>query len=168
MPINATVGSDIANCYVTLSEAIIYFSDRAHADDWESLDDTMKSKLLITSSYQLDWYMPWKGTKTYETQSMGWPRTDVVGKDGTEYDSTTIPAVVKRAVYELALVSIEKDRMADQDLDGISEVQAGPLRLKTDTTVYAKKFAAVPDNIKKLLSDVTVANTIGVIRLMRA
>jgi len=168
MTLDATVGGASANSYVTLAEAESYFKDRAHSDEWNELGYDVRGTFLITASQQLDWYANWKGDKTTYTQSMDWPRKDVLYPDGTDYPDDIIPPEIKRAVYELALSSINLDRSADQDLDGLAEVQAGPLRVKTDTSLRAKSLGVLPEKVRKIISDFTITGSMGFVRLMRA
>ena len=79
-----------------------------------------------------------------------------------------IPADVKIAVYEMALSSMTSDRTADGSLDGISEVRAGSLQIKTDDGMYNTKPDTIPDKIWKILAGLTTKSGIGVIRLVRA
>lgn len=165
MPLDATVGSVTANSYVTIQEADDYFALRAYADWWDTL--VSKDKFLVTASQQLDWFLSWKGSKTYSDQAMGWPRTGVIIAEN-EFPDNIIPVEVKKAVYELALSSKEIDRSGDQELDGLSEVRAGSLMIKTDTTLYANKFEPVPDKVKKVVKGFIVNSGIGIVHLIRA
>jgi len=166
MALNATVGAADANSYVTVAEATAYFANRAHAEAWEDLDQ--QSQALITASQAIDWHVTWKGQRATGTQSMDWPRVDVLDKVGVEYPPDVIPPDVKTATYEMALASIEADRMADSDLAGLSEVRAASLMIKTDDGLYNTKPDTIPDHIWKILQGLTTKSGIGVVRLMRA
>ena len=165
MSLNATPGSADANSYVTTTEANTYFSDRAHASAWEDFDEP--DQLLIIASRQLDWYVDWKGVVASNTQGMDWPRTGVYDETDVEYDSDVIPTKVKIAVYELALSSIKGDRMEDDSLAGLSEVQAGSLRIKADNSVHATTPDAIPKKIWKIISGLYIRSA-SVVRLIRA
>ena len=166
MSLNATVGAVDANSYVTLAEAEAYFLDRPHVSSWDSW--TEKSESLILASQMLDWYAVWKGNKTTETQSMGWPRENAVRRDGTEIDDDIIPSDVKTAVYELALSSVSEDRTADSALAGIEQLKAGSLMLKADSgDVDSTAKKTIPEKIWKILSDLTTYSGFGVVRLIR-
>jgi len=168
MALDATVGGVSANSYVTLSEAEAYFKDRAHVAVWNALAYDARANFLITASRMLDWYSTWKGDKVSYTQSMDWPRTEVLYPDGTDYPSNIIPSEVKVAVFELALSSVETDRSADQDLDGLAEIRAGSLTLKTDSSLRGRKPNPIPDKVKNIISAFVSSAGIGVVRLMRA
>lgn len=167
MAIDAEVGSSTANSYVTLAEANSYFNDRLHSEIWDDADDNASA--LVTASKMLDWYIKWKGYRSSTTQSMLWPRTSVLRKDGTAVDTDIIPADVKVAVYELALSSIEEDRTADDPLAGIEQLKAGSLMLKADngdSDSTAQKV--IPEKVWNILSDLWTSGSMSVVRLMRA
>jgi hypothetical protein len=167
MSLDATVGSPNANSYITINEATNYFADRAFASNWDDFDN--QSALLITASKQLDWYVTWKGTKFTSEQAMDWPRNGVVDELGSPIPTDIIPKVVKEAVAELALSSLDGDRTADNDLAGLAMVQASTLKVQTDgggSTSTARD--TIPDKIWKMLSGLTTRSGIGVVRLMRA
>ncbi len=166
MALDATVGGASTNSYVTVSEANSYFADRSHADAWE--DEENQAAALVTASQAIDWYVTWKGQRATGTQSMDWPRVGVLDKVGTEYPLDVIPQDVKTATYEMALASLDADRMADSDLAGLSEVRAASLMIKTDDGLYNTKPDTIPDHIWKILDGLTTKSGIGVVRLMRA
>jgi len=166
MALDATVGGEDSNSYVTVSEADTYFENRTHASAWEQLEN--KESYLITASKQLDWYISWKGTKQYDEQAMDWPRSDALSSSGVEYPEDEIPNCVKEATFEMALSSLDIDRTADQDLDGLAEVRAASLMIKTDSSLRSKKFETIPDKIRRILADVTANSGIRVVRLLRA
>ena len=166
MALNDTIGSADANSYVSLVEANAYFLDRAHSEPWE--DEEYQTQSLITASSIIDWYVTWKGARVTGTQSMDWPRSDVLDKVGELYPEDVIPNDVKTAVYEMALSSLEADRTADGDLAGLAEVKAGSLMIKTDDGMYNTQPDTIPDKIWKILAGLTTKSGIGVVRLVRA
>lgn len=167
MALNATVGSDTANSYVTLVEANLYFEDRIHSELWSEF--TKKEALLITSSRLLDWYVKWKGYRSSSTQSMQWPRTGVLRRDGSSVDTNIIPDEVKIAVYELSLSSITIDRTSDNPLAGIEEVRVSSLMIKADNGDSDSTAAdVIPEKVWKIISDLYSIGGGCVVRLMRA
>lgn len=167
MPLNATVGSTSANSYPTVAEANAYFANRIHSSGWDSFDD--QAALLVTCSQMIDWYFKWKGVKVNDAQSMKWPRTGAVRRDGTVISETEIPPEIKIAVYELALSSVEEDRTSDFSLYGLEQVKAGSLMVKaagSKSPPSAKK--AIPEKVSKILSDLYIKGSLNVVRLMRA
>lgn len=167
MALDATVGGESANSYVSLVEADAYFEDRAFATAWVSHD--YQAQLLITATSLLEWYVKWKGTKTLDTQALHWPAVGALRKSGASIDGATIPLEVKVAVMELALSSVSEDRTAENPLAGIEQVKVASLLIKADngdSASTAKK--AIPEKIWKILSDFYLNSGLGVVRLMRA
>ena len=165
MTLVADVGSPIANSYVTVAEADAYFDERANASLWST--STEKESLLITASRLLDWQLKFKGSKTSELQSMSFPRSDIELSSGYIVPSDSIPTELKWAVFELALLSVGTDRVADNPLAGIDQVKAGSLFIKTAPPSSNPKTPIIPDYIRTLLKDFTSTAGVGVYRLIR-
>lgn len=168
MALNANIGESDSNSYVTQVEADAYFLDRMHSSSWAAL--TEKDPLLISASRMLDWYKTWKGTKVDDSQGMQWPRSGAYRPDGTEIDDDVIPPEVKIAVYELAFVNIETDRLADDPLAGIGQIKAGPLMIKAGAEKPNEtNIEPIPSQISRILSDLIVqGSSLSVVRLIRA
>lgn len=164
--LDATVGTLTANSYVTEEEADAYFLDRSNATAWA--ESTQKEQLLITASRLIDWQLQFKGAKTSELQSMQFPRTGVELPSGYSVPSDTIPTEVKYAVFELAFMSMESDRAAENPLAGLQEVKAGPLTIKTASQNDNPKNSVIPEFIRSMLSGYIASAGIGVYRLIRA
>ena len=76
LKINSTVASPDANSYLSLSEANgMAALDARHADQWASLTDDTKTKLLITATRQIDacWY-EYSPIWDHYNQALQWPR----------------------------------------------------------------------------------------------
>ena len=167
MALDATVGGVSANSYVTVEEADAYFLDRSHSELWTDILPG-KDAILVTASRTLDWFFKYKGTKATDAQSMYWPRIDAVRNDGTTIDSTVIPPELKVAVFELALSSIEEDPSLDNELAGLSAVQAGPLSIRTAGGIYPRQKQNIPDRVRAIVRDLTTNSGARVIWLNRA
>jgi len=168
MALDASVGTTTANSYVTIAECEAYFEDRIHAEAFTSSNE--QDQAAITATQMLDWYCSYKGQKTYDTQALEWPRIDVVDKNGLVVTSTTIPARVKTATFELMLIIMEEDRTADSPLAGIAEASLGPLKIKSDlTNTSPSRKKVIPDKITAILSGLlfSASNSMVVKRLIR-
>ena len=164
MALDATPGSESANSYVTVVEANAYFVTRPHKSGWDSLID--KENALISASRMLDWYMKWKGTKTTSIQAMEWPRAGVYEKNSYLIPNDIVPTRVKEAVCELLLFSISEDRVAENELDGFSALNVGPIKLQNDFThVRTSKKKVIPSHVNMILSGLT--NSSKIQRLVR-
>lgn len=150
MALVADITSSVMNSYVTLQEANIYFSERGHSSSWDTAEN--QEGLLIGATNQLDWFMDFKGSKVESSQPLEWPRQDVLVDD--EYLSTTeIPKRLKHAVFELALASIDEDRVADSDMAGLQEVKVGSLKVVANSVgPWQTKKRQVPSVIYAILS----------------
>jgi len=166
MALDATVGTTTANSYVTLAEAIAYFQDRAATELWDDSDE--QSQLLITASRLIDWQLQFAGTKTNELQSMQFPRTGITLPSGYAVPSDTIPTDVKMAVFELALSSVEADRVADNPLAGLDTVTAGPLTIKSSNPTQNPTAPVIPNHVRAILAGYLATSGMGVYRLNRA
>ncbi len=166
MALDATVGGDEANSYVTVAEASSYFNDRAYSSLWNDFDS--QPQILITSTSLLEWYVNWKGTKASETQALHWPATDAERKSGAEIAEDYIPLEVKTAVYELALSSLTADRTSEDPLAGIERLKVASLSITADngdSNSTAKKV--IPEKVWKILSDFYYQSGGGSVRLIR-
>jgi hypothetical protein len=112
LAIVATVGSASANSYVTLAAAETALEARLNASLWTAATDDTKNRALVEAQKELQ-TLPWKGSRTDDTQVLAWPRAYVenidasddadIGETGvTEYADTVIPDRVSAAQIELA------------------------------------------------------------------
>jgi hypothetical protein len=111
------------------------FSEEATA--WLALAPDDKARTLVGATRYLN-RLRWLGTRTGIVDgsvippgvatTMQWPRIGVTLSDGTPVDSTTVPADVVQAAFELAvLVADDPDVIASSGGDGsnIQSVEAG-------------------------------------------
>lgn len=152
MALVADINSSIMNSYVTVAEAAAYFTDRGHGEVWEDVDNP--AAFLISATNQLDWFMKYKGSKVSVSQPLEWPRKEVFDSSGLGYISTTeIPTRVKHAVFELALASIDADRMADSDMAGLQEVKVGSLKIVSNMVgPWQTKKQPIPPVVYRILT----------------
>lgn len=147
MALDATVGGASANSFLTNAEADALAADHPYGSAWAGY--TNQDALLIGATKILV-RQCFLGTANSETQRLPFPRTGLLSRNGFALDSTTIPAEIKEAQFELALMLGESDisRGSDAAAEGISELQAGPVKLKFSETFEEKP---VPQNVLNLL-----------------
>lgn len=107
MAIEATVGGESSNSYVTLAEAEAYFAERLHSDAWAGASESDKEKALLTACRRLERLRYWDGNQpalTDPRQALTFPRTRDVDADG----SYIIPQPVKDAQCEEALALLSR------------------------------------------------------------
>ena len=107
MAIEATVGGENSNSYITLAEAEDYFAERLHADAWAGASEADKEKALLTACRHLEQLRYWDGNRpafTDPRQRLRFPRvidTDAAG-------AFVIPHPVKEAQCEEALALLAR------------------------------------------------------------
>lgn len=104
-----------ANSYASVLAADGYVADRGIAG-WAALSTTIKQQSLINATDYLEatYRSAWKGNRVSETQSLSWPRYNVV-VDGFNFASNVVPTQVVNACIEMAIrASIGETLLADQ------------------------------------------------------
>ena len=132
--INATIKSETANSYVTLTEANSYFETVPDSSTWTNKTDAQKNRSLISATRWIDSFV-FYGDRCDDGQALKFPRNNYQ-VDGVELACSTIPNNIKYAEYELA-------RALANDTDAITgttgkdgnfeEVALGDLRVKYNT-----------------------------------
>ena len=98
-----------AQSYVSAVDADAYHLARGNSS-WTGTDAEKEAAIMRA----MDWLDPyftnrWPGFKYLDTQALEWPRSSACDKDG--YDlGQTIPAVLKAAVCEAALIELVDPR----------------------------------------------------------
>lgn len=159
--LDATVGGASANAYADLSEADAYFEERLETADWDGATSEDKQRALIMATRRID-QETFEGSKADldpEDQSLEWPRVGADGPNGHVFDNDELPARLKQATYELALVMLGEDFLSDTGLEGFEEVAVGPLSV---TPRHAQKGGELPEAVKRLLDPLTVGSEHGV------
>ena len=98
--INATIKSETANSYVTLTEANSYFETVPDSTTWDNKTDDQKNRSLIAATRWIDTFV-YQGDRCDEDQALKFPRTNYQ-VDRVELSCSTIPNNIKYAQYELA------------------------------------------------------------------
>ena len=104
-----------ANSYASVSDADSYVADRG-ITGWSTLTNTIKQQALIKATDYLEatYRDAWKGNRITVTQTLSWPRTNVI-IDGFLLDANAIPFAVEYACIEMALrASTGETLIADQ------------------------------------------------------
>jgi len=149
LTLDATVGGTDSNTYCTLAEADTYHDSRLDNTNWTAATDDNKNRALVTATRLLDEWTRWKGSSNTSTQSLLWPRIDVLDRQGLEFSALIIPAFLKDAEAEFAFWLLGSDRTADSDTRGFSSLSAGAVSANID------KFDrphVVPDSVSSMLS----------------
>ena len=132
--INATIKSETANSYVTLSESNDYFDTSPNSSTWTNKTDDQKKRALISATRWID-TLVYYGDRCDDDQALKFPRTNYQ-LDGVELACTLIPQNIKYAQYELAFaLANDTDAIIGSiGTDGnFEEVKLGDLQVKYNT-----------------------------------
>ena len=132
--INATIKSETANSYVTLTEANSYFETVPDSSTWTDKTADQKNRALISATRWIDTFV-YQGDRCDENQALKFPRTNYQ-VDRVELSCSTIPLNIKYAQYELArALANDTDAMTGNlGTDGnFSEVKLGDIEVKYNT-----------------------------------
>ncbi len=130
----ATLKSETANSYVTLTEANSYFETVPDSSTWTDKTDDQKNRALISATRWIDTFV-FQGDRCDEDQALKFPRTNYQ-IDRVELSCSTIPLNIKYAQYELArALANDTDAMTgNTGTDGnFSEVKLGDIEVKYNT-----------------------------------
>jgi hypothetical protein len=142
-----------ANSYVSFEEADAFaVLDPHDGATWQALDEERVKQLLIMASALIDQgpdgsYM--RGDPTTTTQALRIPRSGLCTADGVSVATNAVPAAVKKATYELAVILNNEDRPARTETAAVTSKTVGPM-----TTVYAgaTRLATIPAHISAALT----------------
>ena len=152
-------GKSDANTYTSVIDADTYNEQRGRSA-WLSLEDDEKAAALIKATEFIDATFSWIGRKTTQEQALQWPRVTVdaygreapvIDRDG--FELAGIPASVKKAVAEVAFLSLS------EDLFQVDDPRGKIIRKKTDVleteyqadTATTVRKPSVFDSVNSLL-----------------
>jgi hypothetical protein len=162
MSLVATAGGSSSNSYVTRAEASSYLGDRLYAAAWEDADPQDQDKALVTACRRLE-QEEYLGYRATNEQALKWPRAGTCDADGTYYATDSVPAPVKHAQVELALLLLETDALKQSRLSNFEQLEIGPLKLKPK---QPQSSGALPAQVVRLLAGL-LATAPGTIRMVR-
>lgn len=142
--VTSTVGSSVANAYVSVTEVDAYCDARLNASAWnDEEDDDQKKRAIIEATRELN-RLTYVGSKATSTQALQWPREFAPDPDApwpvsfNYFANTTIPQRVKDATCELALQFLKAGSTDVAALDANAQIiqkTVGPL-----STTYAEPY----------------------------
>ena len=137
--INATIKSETANSYVTLTEANSYFETVPDSTTWDNKTDDQKNRSLIAATRWIDTFV-YQGDRCDENQALKFPRTNYQ-VDRVELSCSTIPNNIKYAQYEEA-------RALANDTDAIT----GTTGNRQEFRCYLMKSGTILEGVQSELS----------------
>ncbi len=160
MELVTTPAAANANSYASVEEADSYHEGHLYASGWESASDTIKTAALVMAARLMDrWPRAWTGNASTETQAMGWPRLDMLTRNGFPIASGEIPIDLKNAQAEFARQLISEDRTEDAAviLQGITRLKAGPVELEFKASNYDRVALSRRESLEAVVPDAVVA-----------
>lgn len=145
MALDATVGGNSANSYVSQDEANDYFADTLQADDWTAV--TAKDGALVQATEYLN-SLEWRGNKASSTQALQLPRKSLYDVNGSLVPSDSIPPEVKRATYQLALFLAANSDGLTPDLT--TKIKVDVIEIEQEVLAFGS-FSALPTLVKNLI-----------------
>lgn len=150
---DSTCGSATANSFVSVTDADYYFEGSAYYGSWPTTsfgaDLTTKQKALVSATRLLN-SLEWDGLRTTYTQSLQWPRVNLIDRDGNGVATDIIPQDIKDATCELAssLLGANPDDLVDDGLRQFKRVKIGTLEI--ETADMAPRYE-MPDRVMSLV-----------------
>lgn len=135
------------NSYLEVADADAYFADRLHTTAWDGATAGDKSASLIQATKAIE-ANNFLGYRTVDSQKLSFPR-EGIRVDNILIDSTIVPQDIKNATCEYAILMLQEDYTAPDDLEAFSEVAVGSIRIKTNESKSGK---SVPPAVGSLLS----------------
>lgn len=135
-----------ANSYASLADGNAYHETHLYPEPWNAATNERKLAALIMATRMIDSEMQFFGSKTTSTQALQWPREQCPDPDlndntfprligGNWVLENVVPKIVVDATCELARRLLEKNRTADPDGEGISNLSiTGALSITFDKT----------------------------------
>lgn len=100
-------GKADAESYAAITDANTYHAALGQAA-WAALSDAAKEQALRRATTFIDWRFRFYGEKRTAEQALAWPRVGATDY-GWLVDDATVPAKLKRAVAEAALLSVTEE-----------------------------------------------------------
>lgn len=182
MTLETTPGAANADSYASLEEANAYFTARGNAT-WTGTDEAKETALRRGTAYLDNVYRTkWRGRRSTETQALAWPRIDgvrgwgypLLDLDGFDIQSDSVPAQVKNAAIEAALITLSGAAL-EPTLERGGQIKSiskgvGPLNKSVtymDGAPSVDRYTAIEGLLRGLVTGTPGASS-GNVRLVRA
>jgi hypothetical protein len=143
-----TIGGTSFDIYSTLPLADDYMKARLGASAWDDAASLDRDKAIVSATRMID-RENWLGQKTVTSQPLEFPRTGLTDKDGNSVLSTTVPAQVDEATYELALSLLADVTVQDKATTGTNtkRVKAGSVEVEFFQPKAGTPFPTIPNEL---------------------
>ena len=140
------------NSYGSRAEANTYFDDSLRKAEWAAFSDDTKDQGLIEATRVFE-RQAWAGEKEVPSQTLAFPRTGLLDKDGNSLTGAETLAIVSEAQFEYALVLINDiDALNVRDATGsnVKQVGAGSAKIIFFKSTKGSRF---PLTVTDLIGD---------------
>lgn len=140
--IDTTVEGASSNAYGDATEGDAYFANLLGGAAWKATKTSdRKNQACIMATQRIEQEVGWDGSPSSSTQALSFPRKWVWDEETDDYiASSTIPALVKSAMFELA------EYLLDQfDVKGKDPTK--PSTLKNFSSLSVAGISIVPRNV---------------------
>jgi hypothetical protein len=152
MSLNSNPGDPAADSYIALADANTYFANR-NITAWSGTDTAKEGALRVATSALDNLYRTrWIGIRSYQDQSLGWPRIDgargpmlfnpgflinLYDIDGFQIPFDSVPLQVQHATCEAAVLVLQGVPLEPRLIrGGMIKSQANKVDVIEQTTVW--------------------------------
>lgn len=121
--VTATVGSDEANSYLSISAANDIANTMVSTLAWADATNDQKARALISATRSLD-QLQWVGKRASDDQALAWPRSEATCGDKS-YGDDVVPLEVQYATFDLADALLNNPRLFSGSNAGLNELIPG-------------------------------------------
>jgi hypothetical protein len=149
--------SPTMNSYASIADADAYHASQLYGEGWADVEggDDQKAQALITATRILDENVEWEGWPTANAQPLGWPRSGVMTRNGTQIINGTIPQALKNATAAFAFSMIQSGAIANSGTEnppGLKKVKAGSVELEFDPNLASNVMTdTIPANVWSMI-----------------
>lgn len=157
-------GLSNAESYISVAEANTYHTNRGNSS-WTGTDAVKEAALRKATQY-LDVTYVWNGDIKSTTQSLNWPRDNVVDNQGRDLEDS-VPQKIKDATAELAVASLSADLLTvTSNSDYVKREKVGELEIEyKDGSPVGREYSLVSRIVSGLYSSKIGGNNINLTRV---
>jgi hypothetical protein len=161
MALVSTPGSSTANSYGSVAESKAYFALGYKRESWEAIDDNdVYEALLQEGTRIIDTFMSFNGyVPTDSVQALRWPRTAAYDIDNRLIPSTSVPTLLKRALFELAYYIYGNPTGFSLSDNLVDVLRVGPIRIDFSDTAKDSGFPKIVSDMLAPLGSLNVASS---------
>lgn len=162
-------GLSTANGFVSAAYVDTYLADRNRSSEnsWNTQGSTAKEAAIIAATDYIEqrFGLRYKGTRTNETQALGWPRSFVYDRDGYLLADDALPVNLQKATAEYAVRALASALQPDPTVSDSGKAitrareKVGPLETEFEyeaggsVSNLTRPYPAADNLLKPLLTD---------------